>query len=279
MHAKFRLSPLESRHIDGWRALYQRSAAKQSWEEAHRWPYSEEVARSTIDDIREKLNVDSAQRILEVGCGCGIICQKLLTDDQKAVGLDLSETLLQRANDFGVDHRRVALVVAEASRLPICDSSFDRVLCYSVFQCFPSKRYTKRVLNELIRVCRPGGVILVGDIFGKARAGLHRKAARIALRWFRMVRLVIRLFISPFKQAATEEEISERYVLRRYYARRFFEKVLKDTNCSVQFLPQDICNRELHNRFDVRIIKGARQKTNRNNCQDSHAGKLSFLSC
>lgn len=273
MHAKFRLSPLESRHIDGWRALYRRSAAKQSWEEAHRWPYSEEVAQSTIDDIRKKLNVDSAQRILEVGCGCGIICQKLLTDNQKAVGLDLSETLLQRANDFGVDHRRVALVAAEASRLPIRDSSFDRVLCYSVFQCFPSKRHAKRVLNELIRVCRPGAVILVGDIFGKAHASLYRKAARIALCWFRILRLMIRLFISPFKQTATEEEISERYVLRQYYSRRFFEKALKDSNCSIQLLPQDILNRKLHNRFDVRIIKGAQQTTNRNNCQNTRASK------
>ncbi|MHC4748045.1 MAG: hypothetical protein ACYS18_12135, partial [Planctomycetota bacterium] len=87
MHAKLKLSPLESRRIDGWRALYQRSATKQSWEKAHRWPYSEEVAQRTIDDIRKKLSVDSAQRILEVGCGCGVICQKLLTDNQKGVGL------------------------------------------------------------------------------------------------------------------------------------------------------------------------------------------------
>jgi ubiquinone/menaquinone biosynthesis C-methylase UbiE len=273
MHAKLKLSPLESRRIDGWRALYQRSATKQSWEKAHRWPYSEEVAQRTIDDIRKKLSVDSAQRILEVGCGCGVICQKLLTDNQKGVGLDLSETLMQRANDFGVDHRKVALVVAEASHLPICDSSFDRVLCYSVFQCFPSKRHAKRVLNELIRVCQPGGVVLVGDIFGKVHSGLYGKAARIALRWFRTVGLMIRLFISPFKQTANEEEIFKRYVLRRYYSRRFFEKALKDSNCSIQLLPQDILNRKLHNRFDVRIIKGGRQTENRNDCQKTPAGK------
>ena len=249
-------SLLQTRQVSAWQALYNCSATKQSWKRAHRWSYSDEVAQRTIDDIRNKLCLQSAQRILEVGCGCGIVCNSLLRDGQKAVGLDLSEELLRRASDFGVNQRKVALVAAEATRLPLCDASFDRVLCYSVFQCFPSKRYAKWVLEELMRVCQPGGIILVGDIFERTRVGPIWSFCRILLGGLHALRLRAWLLARPFKKTTIEKELSDRYVLRQYYSKRFFEKVLRGRDCDVELLPQKIAGREMvGERFDVRIVK------------------------
>ena len=41
---------------------------------------------------------------------------------------------------------------------------FDRVLCYSIFHYFPSYNYALEVILEMIRVTKPGGLILLGDI-------------------------------------------------------------------------------------------------------------------
>lgn len=248
--------------VAAWRALYDRSATKESWEAAHRWNYFEEVARKTIDDIRDKLAMKSAERVLDVGSGCGIVCQSLLDDGQKGIGVDLSENLLRRAGDFGVDRRKVALAQAEASRLPFADTSFDRVLCYSVFQCFPSNQHAKQVLNELIRVCRPGGIILVGDIFPRHCANPIRNLGRILIGGLRALRLRIRLLACPFSGVSAEEELSNRYVLRRLYSKCFFEKAIQGRNCDIELMPQQITGREmLRDRFDVRIIKGSESKT------------------
>jgi ubiquinone/menaquinone biosynthesis C-methylase UbiE len=254
---------MENRLVGAWRALYDRSAAKQSWEQAHRWSYSEQVAQKTIDDIRDKLNAGSAECILEVGCGSGTVCHALLGNGQKGIGIDLSENLLGRASSFGVDRRKVALIAAEASRLPICDSSADRVLCYSVFQSFPSKKYAKRVLNELIRVCQPGGVILVGDIFQRPDDGLTRKLGRIVLNGLRALRLRIWLWLRPFSRCTTEEELSNHYVLRRRYSQRFFMKALQGNDCNIELMSQQIASRAIHNvhnRFDVRIVKTSERR-------------------
>ncbi len=249
---------LQRRQVKAWQALYDRSAIKQSWKRAHRWCYSDEVAQTTINDIRDKLAMQSAKSILEVGCGCGFVCHSLLSEGQKAMGLDLSEPLLRRAIDFGVNRRKVILAVAEASRLPIADESFDRILCYSVFQCFPNNQYAKLVLHELIRVCRPGGIILIGDIFPWPYIGPFRRLGQIALCGLRSLLLQIRLLIRPFNKADNEEELSNHYVLRRYYSKSFFEKALRGRNHDIQLLPQQIAGREmLRNRFDVRIFKRA----------------------
>lgn len=254
------LSRLQTLQVAAWRALYQFSATEQSWEKTHRWRYSKEVALKTIDDIRSKLAVSSAELILEVGCGCGMVCELLAGDNQKAVGLDLSEDLLQRAEDFGVSRQKVALVAAEASQLPLRDASFDRVLCYSVFQCFPSKRYAKQVLNELMRVCRPGGMILVGDVFQQPRMGPLRYFNRTILGMLRTLRLRIRLRIHPFNKTTTAEQLSARYVLQRRYSQRFFKKALRNNNCCVELMPQQIAGRRIYDRFDVRIVKSHQNK-------------------
>jgi ubiquinone/menaquinone biosynthesis C-methylase UbiE len=54
--------------------------------------------------------------------------------------------------------------VSEASSLPFYDRSFDLVISWSVFFYFDSLNYAERVLEEMVRVMRPGGKIFIGDV-------------------------------------------------------------------------------------------------------------------
>ena len=58
--------------------------------------------------------------------------------------------------------------VCDANDLKFEDGRFDRVMAYSIFHYFPDFDYAVTVIKEMIRVCRKGGIVLIGDILDSA---------------------------------------------------------------------------------------------------------------
>ena len=254
-----------------WQDFYDSKAKKADWIEAHGWGYSAEVALSTIEDIREKLGVEPGHKLLEVGCGSGMVLNRLLAPGQIGWGVDKSESLLRSAERFGVTTGQVRLVLGEAYPLPFPDESFDRVLCYSVFINFPTTGYACKALEELIRVCRPGGIILVGDIYGywqlvrarwkSQRLTLETARALLLLPWLRPVSWLLwplRTVARVMRRAlAGDAEVESPELHYRLYGHRFFKRVGKRHGCLVEILQQHIEGRDKisERRFDVRMTK------------------------
>lgn len=69
------------------------------------------------------------------------------------LAVDLSLPMLKRARRRRPS-RRVHLVQADARRLPLADSTADRIACFMSLHCIPAKR---AVLLEFARVLKPGG--------------------------------------------------------------------------------------------------------------------------
>jgi SAM-dependent methyltransferase len=70
---------------------------------------------------------------------------------------DLSALMLRRAAERRAairQRRRVALLRADATRLPLAGASIDRVLCFNSLHCIPRHG---AVLREFRRVLKPGG--------------------------------------------------------------------------------------------------------------------------
>ncbi len=93
--------------------------------------------------------------LLEVGCGPGDLLLAL-PPGARRVGLDLSSSLLRRARQrLGAF---ASFLQGDAERLPLANASFDRVLCSEVLE---HVRHPERVLQEIARVLRPGGLAVV----------------------------------------------------------------------------------------------------------------------
>jgi ubiquinone/menaquinone biosynthesis C-methylase UbiE len=112
--------------------------------------------RSYRGKALEALAARAGDRVLDVGCGTGRNFPMLAKGGAGALhGCDLSGRSLARAAKRGA-----SVVQADAERLPYRDASFDRVLSTYVLTSVADWR---RALEELCRVLRPGGRLVVSD--------------------------------------------------------------------------------------------------------------------
>src|SRR5207247_11185257 len=122
----------------------------------------------------EALELRSQDRFLDVGCGTGAAVRQAAATASRAVGLDLSPAMLERAEQLAEGIDGVEFRLAESSELPFEDGAFTAVLCTSSFHHYPDPEASVR---EMARVLGPGGRIVIGD--GSA----DRWEARLA-DWF-----------------------------------------------------------------------------------------------
>jgi ubiquinone/menaquinone biosynthesis C-methylase UbiE len=114
-----------------------------------------------IDDQAAELvrRVGEGRDVLEVGCGTGLVLQRVAAFARTAKGVDLSPGMLEHARRRGLD-----VVEGSATDLPFPDASFDVVYSFKVLAHIPD---LDRCLSEMMRVVRPGGH-LVFDSYNRA---------------------------------------------------------------------------------------------------------------
>ncbi|WP_141726311.1 class I SAM-dependent methyltransferase, partial [Actinacidiphila rubida] len=122
-----------------------------------------------IDSIVDQATALPHRRVLEVGCGTGMLLQRLAQRTERYWATDLSGRVLravqQRLDASPRPYPGVTLLEREGTDFSgFDDDSLDLVLLNSVVQYFPSAHYLREVLREAVRVVRPGGAVFLGDV-------------------------------------------------------------------------------------------------------------------
>jgi SAM-dependent methyltransferase len=102
--------------------------------------------------------------VLDVATGTGRLPRTLLTQpnfDGHIVGLDSSRAMLAQAASIASE--RLILIWQDAAHLPFDDNAFDAVTCLEALEFMPD---TRQALGEIVRVLRPGGVLLATNRVG-----------------------------------------------------------------------------------------------------------------
>jgi len=126
-------------------------------------------------------NAPARANVLELGVGTGLSLP-LYRPDLNIHGIDISEKMLKKAQkriDSGKVAAQVSLKVMDAEALTFKDNSFDFVVALYVASVVSN---IDQFLNEICRVCRPGGeVIFVNHFSSNNRAikMIEKKIGRI----------------------------------------------------------------------------------------------------
>ena len=99
--------------------------------------------------------------LLDVGCGTGLLFERIGDSARQIVGLDLSSGVLKVAAERSKKLRkgyRVSVIRADADRMPFPKETFDKVFAFTLLQNLPDPCITVR---EMKRVARTNSTIVI----------------------------------------------------------------------------------------------------------------------
>lgn len=112
----------------------------------------------------QALDIAPGQRVLEVGVGTGLSLP-FYPAESRVVGIDVSPEMLDKARERVAQEalgQVEALLEMDAEALTFEDDSFDAVVAMYVASVVPNP---DRLVDEMRRVCRPGGDIVIINHF------------------------------------------------------------------------------------------------------------------
>ena len=126
----------------------------------------DDVFARLLDQYVARLSLPPKARVLEVGCGTGAVLRSLarrsdftgtaIGVDQCRPFLDIASTLAQ-TEGYG---DRLAFQVGDAHKLDFPSGSFDIVIAHTLISHVTAPI---AVLSEMVRLVRPGGIVVVFD--------------------------------------------------------------------------------------------------------------------
>ncbi|MFE9581762.1 amino acid adenylation domain-containing protein [Nocardia sp. NPDC006044] len=143
--------------ISGWNDSYTNAAIPEK--------HMREWVEATVAAVR----TFEPRRVLEIGCGTGLLLSRLAARCAVYDATDVSASAIENVRTKIVagnpDLRHVRLDQCAADQLPDdIAGPYDVILINSVVQYFPSADYLTRVLDSVVGLLAPEGVLFVGDV-------------------------------------------------------------------------------------------------------------------
>jgi len=172
---------LNVEHVEQWRAVYDetyRGESTQSdptfnvigWNSSYTGlPIPDEEMSEWVDTTVRRVLDLKPRRVLEIGCGTGLILFRVAPTCTSYSGIDISTVALEGIRRQ-LDLRQVALPQVTLSHRAAHElgefepNAFDTVILNSVTQLFPSVAYLLDVLGRVVDLVEPGGRVFVGDV-------------------------------------------------------------------------------------------------------------------
>jgi non-ribosomal peptide synthase protein (TIGR01720 family) len=190
-------------------------------------PIQAEHMREWRDMTLARIAQNRPRRVLDIGCGTGLLAFALIPQVECYLGTDFAKTVLQRLKTSiasmwpdKVDRGAARFLARQADDFTgIEPHTFDTVILNSVVQYFPSLDYFLRVVERAVAVTAPGGRIFLGDLrsfpllsvyhadIALTRADPQEGCGELVRRIERAVALEQELLISPALFASLPKRI------------------------------------------------------------------------
>jgi ubiquinone/menaquinone biosynthesis C-methylase UbiE len=129
-------------------------------------PFSQQPAHSRdafLNLLLAMSGVGPADTVLDVACGPGLVARAFAARAKQVTGIDLTPAMIARAQQLQQEAglSNMSWQVGTVLPLPFADASFSLVISRYTFHHFVDPR---AVFAEMVRVCAPGGTVLVADV-------------------------------------------------------------------------------------------------------------------
>lgn len=127
------------------------------------------VDKVETDLAFKMIQIKKGMKILDAGCGTGNFSVKLAGMGCDVTGIDISDNMLsiarEKASGLGLD---IEFINMDVNKLSFEDNEFDAVLSMTAFEFVED---APQALEELLRVVKKDGAVLIGTITGDSKWG------------------------------------------------------------------------------------------------------------
>ncbi|MCG8617543.1 MAG: amino acid adenylation domain-containing protein [Desulfobacterales bacterium] len=167
-------------HVSQWQNLYEETYGRDAgvteadfningWNSSFTGlPIPEAEMREWVDNTVDRIRSLNPDRVLEIGCGTGLLLSRIAPDCSVYTATDFSGKALayireSLGNKEELSHIRLLQRTADNFD-GIETEGFDTVVINSVAQYFPDAAYLVKVIEGAVKMVRPGGHIFLGDL-------------------------------------------------------------------------------------------------------------------
>jgi SAM-dependent methyltransferase len=144
-----------------WAVLSQPDRKYGRWDREAFYRTGEEQIAEVMDHAAQFELPENREAALDFGSGVGRLTRALAARFDRAVGVDISQTMVENATRFNEDVANVSFQVNARPDLRVFDdASFDLVNTRIVLQHLPDRSMILGYVAEFLRVLRPGGLLV-----------------------------------------------------------------------------------------------------------------------
>lgn len=216
------------------------------------------VYQKIFKDINKKILISKNDYILDLGGGTGELTGLMAPACRQIILADGAEKTIEYAGQKLKSFNNISFRIADILRLPLpfSGNQFDKVVCYSVIHYAASLDNFYKLILDLIRITKPGGKILIGDIplDDKYRANLQNRKNYPVNNFLLNQKYYIKKYLINLIHRLKKIDASQ--VKGLSYTKEAIEKVLgKIANISYEIMEQGRDLPLADSREDLLIVK------------------------
>jgi SAM-dependent methyltransferase len=155
------------------------------WDSGEFFETGRREINTVLDHVRSQgLTPDFGGNTLDFGCGVGRLTQALASRFARVFGVDISETMVERAQRHNGFPDSCKYICSTSNTLPFGDEEFSFIYSSIALQHI-EPRYIEKYIAEFLRVLCPGGILVFqladqrkGESFRRLAGRIRRQARR-----------------------------------------------------------------------------------------------------
>ncbi|MCC2624721.1 MAG: amino acid adenylation domain protein, partial [Burkholderiales bacterium] len=120
-----------------------------------------------VNETNKRIKEISCGKILEIGCGSGLILFNIIDDTDYYYATDFSKEVITNINKISKEHGlsdKVETITSPADKLPFEQLKYNTTIINSVTQHFPNLCYLEDLIARIVENTEEEGIIFIGDV-------------------------------------------------------------------------------------------------------------------